>query len=131
MRKPALAALASLIAGTLLSVHAHALDLMQVYQEALANDAQFASARATLTAGQERAVQARAGLLPVIGLGGAYSRADPPGPISAVNTNTYAISLSQPLFRLANWETYQQGKLSVAISEAPVSYTHLTLPTKA
>jgi outer membrane protein len=30
----------------------------------------------------------------------------------------YTVSLSQPLFRWANWEQYQQGKLSVAASEA-------------
>lgn len=115
--------IATLIGGSLLSMNAQALNLLQVYQEALANDAQYASARATLTAGQERSTQGRAGLLPVVGIGGSRNRVD--GPPSALTgtggnftTNSYAISLTQPLFRWANWEQYQQGKLSVAVSEA-------------
>lgn len=116
MRLPALSA-AVFAAFGLSSIPAHALDLLQVYQEARANDAQFSSARAVLTAGMEREIQARAGLLPVIGLGGNHARNDPPS-ISPFSTNTYAISLTQPLFRMANWQTYQQGKLSVAASEA-------------
>lgn len=117
MRKTRLAVLPAFLAGAFLTFNAHALDLIQVYQEALANDAQYASARATLAAGQERSVQGRAGLLPVVGVGGARSRSELPNGLE-VNANTYAVSLTQPLFRMANWETYQQGKLSVAVSEA-------------
>jgi outer membrane protein len=117
--------IATLIAGAFLSLNAHAVDLVQVYKEALANDAQYASARAGLAAGQERAPQARAGLLPTVGLSGGYSRANsetstPAGEASTptFGNKVYTLSLSQPLFRVANWETYQQGKLSVAASEA-------------
>ena len=116
--------LATLFAGTFLTLNAHALDLMQVYREALANDAPYASARAQLAAGQERSTQGRAGLLPTIGVGGSYNRSDldvTSQGLSAsrnVNSHNYAVSLSQPLFRVANWEQYQQGKLSVAASEA-------------
>jgi outer membrane protein len=117
--------IATLIAGAFLSLNAHAVDLVQVYKEALANDAQYASARAGLAAGQERAPQARAGLLPTVGLSGGYSRANSETSTPAGETSTptfgnkvYTLSLSQPLFRVANWETYQQGKLSVAASEA-------------
>ena len=121
MRKPVIA---TLLAGSFLTLNAHALDLMQVYREALANDAPFASARAQLTAGQERSTQGRAGLLPTIGIGGSYNRSDLEATSAGLATNRdftsrgYTISLSQPLFRLANWEQYQQGKLSVAVSEA-------------
>jgi outer membrane protein len=121
MRKTAIA---TLLAGAFMSINAYAIDLLQVYREALANDAVYASARATLTAGQERAVQGRAGLLPQIGAGGSYNRTNldlDAGGISTgrnFNTNGYSVTLSQPLFRAANWEQYQQGKLSVAVSEA-------------
>jgi len=121
MRKPVIA---TLLAGSFLTLNAHALDLMQVYREALANDAPFASARAQLTAGQERSTQGRAGLLPTIGIGGSYNRSDLEATSAGLTTNRdfssrgYTVSLSQPLFRLANWEQYQQGKLSVAVSEA-------------
>lgn len=115
---------AALIAASLLSYNVQAVDLLQIYKEALADDAQFASARATLAAGQEKLPQARAGLLPTIGLGGSYNRtgqdATALGVDSHVNysANTFAVSLTQPLFRWANWEQYQQGKLAVAASEA-------------
>jgi outer membrane protein len=116
--------LAALIAGAFVSMNAHAIDLLQVYQEALANDAPFASARATLAAGQERSTQGRAGLLPTVGVTGNYNRNDIDVSSGGVdigrnfNTSGYTLALSQPLFRLANWEAYQQGKLSVAASEA-------------
>jgi outer membrane protein len=116
--------LATLFAGTFLTLNAHAIDLMQVYREALANDAPYASARAQLAAGQEKSTQGRAGLLPTIGVGGSYNRSDLDvtslGTTTNrnVNSHNYAVSLSQPLFRVANWEQYQQGKLSVAVSEA-------------
>ncbi|KRB76821.1 TolC family outer membrane protein [Noviherbaspirillum sp. Root189] len=121
MRKTAIA---TLLAGAFVSINAHAIDLLQVYREALANDAVYASARATLTAGQERVVQGRAGLLPQIGAGGSYNRTNLDLDAAGIstgrnfNTNGYSVTLSQPLFRAANWEQYQQSKLSVAASEA-------------
>lgn len=112
--------IATLVASTFLSLNAHGADLIQVYKDALANDAVIASARSALEAGQEKSVQGRAGLLPTIGLGGSYGRSNlevSAGTFNSTN-NGYTLSLSQPLFRLANWESYQQGKLSVAVSEA-------------
>src|SRR5437879_1923440 len=116
--------IATLITGALLSLDAHAIDLLQVYREALANDAVYTSARAPLSAGLERIPQGRAGLLPTVGLGGSYTRFNADLSIAGVDSsrsNTsrgYTVSLSQPLFRWANWEQYQQGKLLVAASEA-------------
>lgn len=115
--------IATLIAGAFLSLNAHAIDLLQVYREALANDAQYASARAAREAGQEKSTQGRAGLLPTVGLGGSYNRTDLDADAAGVSvsrdfsSNGYTVSLSQPLFRLSNWEAYQQGKLSVALSD--------------
>jgi outer membrane protein len=113
MRNPLIAAL---IASAFLTLQANAADLLQVYQDALANDAQFASARASRTAGQERVVQGRAGLLPTIGLSGGVSRTDIEG-VRNSSSNSYTLALSQPLFRWANWQQYEQGKLAVAASE--------------
>jgi outer membrane protein len=116
--------IAALMAASFLSFNAQAVDLLQIYREALVNDPVFASAKATLAAGQEKLPQGRAGLLPTIGLGGSYNRTSQN--ISAMGTesnsdysaNAYSVSLTQPLFRLANWEQYQQGILVVAASEA-------------
>ncbi len=118
--------LASLFAASLFACHAQAADLLQVYQEALANDAVFASARAALAAGAEREPQGRAGLLPTVGVNGSYVRTDGDADIPSLGinrsggatVNSYTVSLAQPLVRWANWEAYQQGKLLTALSQA-------------
>lgn len=120
MRNPLIA---TLIAGAFIfsvSSSAHAIDLLEMYKEAVVNDAQFASARASLAAGQERGPQGRAGLLPTVALTGGYNRVGvrSESAIPDYTSRNYALTLSQPLFRLANWETYKQGNLSVAASEA-------------
>ena len=51
--------IATLIASAFLTVNAGASDLLQIYKVALANDAQYGSARASQMAGQEKMVQAR------------------------------------------------------------------------
>lgn len=124
MRKPFAALLA---AGGLMAMgapSAYAINLLQVYQEALANDPVYASARYSLSAGEERETQGRAGLLPQVGVGGNYTRTGTEFSSGALTSNSYSIStgytlsLTQPLLRWANWESYQQSKLSVAASEA-------------
>lgn len=113
-----------LIIGLLpfLSVHANAraADLLHVYQDALANDAVYASARAQLAADQELSVQGRANLLPLVGISGTRERIrrdDVPN----VTSNSYALSLSQPLFDPAAWQNYEQSKLAVTAGEAAFS----------
>jgi outer membrane protein len=136
MQKPLIAVL---LASAFLSLNAQAADLVQVYQQALANDAAFASARAALAAGQEKVVQGRSALMPVIGVNGSYTRNDsefsswnPAVPTGNANTNTnlYTISLAQPLFRWANWQGYQQSKLLKAISEAQFAQAQQDLITR-
>lgn len=108
--------MASLIASALLTmvVNAHAVDLVQTYQQALANDPVYTSARYALSASNEASVQGRAALLPVVGFGGNYSRA---GESWKTITNNYSLQLTQPLFRPAYWQQYQESKLSVAAGE--------------
>jgi outer membrane protein len=108
--------------STLLALDANALDLLQAYQRALANDPVYAGARHALRAGEESIAQGRAGLLPTLGATGSNGRQDTErdGVETATNarTNNYTIELKQPLLRWANWEQYQRGKLSAAFSEA-------------
>jgi outer membrane protein len=148
MQKPLLAVL---LAGAFLSLNADAADLLQVYRQALANDATYASARDALAAGREKITQGRSLLLPTIGVTGSvakndsdfspfnegqqFTRADGSvGSIGSVGSNVnskqYTISLSQPLFRWANWETYQQSKLAQAISEAQFAQAQQDLITR-
>jgi outer membrane protein len=123
MQRPLIAVL---IAGaiTLAAPAARAADLIQVYQQALANDATYASARNALTAGQERITQGRSQLLPAVALQGTHTRfygtSEPPN-LPKVDAdshrNVYNLSLSQPLFNYAAWQTYEQSKLSQAQAE--------------
>ena len=97
-----------------------AMDLAQAYREALPNDAIVASARSQLAATREKVPQARAGLLPGANANAAVSRqmADisnrPRGEFTAQN---YSVSLSYPLYRLQNVETFEQSKLTVSAGE--------------
>lgn len=103
-----------------LPVTVHAADLLQVYRDALANDAVYASARAQLNADQELSVQGRANLLPLVGLSGTRERIrrdDAPN----MTSNSYALTLSQPLFDPAAWQNYEQSKLAVTSSEVAFS----------
>jgi outer membrane protein len=105
----------------------NAADLLQVYRDARANDAAFASAQATLKAGRERLPQGKALILPTINLTGNASYTDGDvrsGVPNAVftsrvfNSNAWTVSLNQPLFRLGNWAQYEQAEFQVAQAEA-------------
>lgn len=116
--------IATFIATAFISLNAGASDLLQIYKEALVNDAQFSAARASKVAGQERSVQGRSALLPRVGLTGGVNKTrsefDPDvGSTvkSTSNGNSMTLSLSQPLFNLGAWENYEQSKLSVVASD--------------
>ena len=100
---------------------ASAADLLDVYHEALARDPVFASARAFYQAGQEALPQARAGLLPTINLSANVNRNQREtqgSPQLDFNTNSYSLSLTQPLLRVQNWIAVGQAGLQVKQSEA-------------
>jgi outer membrane protein len=115
-----------LLSGVLLTGAAQAADLMSVYREAVGYDAQIASARAGLEAGREKLPQARAGLLPAIGVAAStiWNKTEttlsaPPVTMDVnYNTNGWTATLTQPLFRWQNWVAYLQGQLSVLLAEA-------------
>ena len=108
---------------------AQAADLLEVYRQALTQDAVYASARATWQAGQEKLPQGRALLLPSINLSGntTYNDIDVQlrGPNSVLqggahqfNTNGITVSLTQPLYRKQNIDQYLQSKSQLAQSDA-------------
>ncbi len=100
---------------------AYALDLMEAWRSALANDALVASSRSNLNATRERVAQARGTLLPAVTATGGLSE-------QAVETNTvarrefraynYGVNLSYPLFRMQNVEAWEQSRLAVTAGEA-------------
>ncbi|KAF7597944.1 MAG: channel protein TolC [Candidatus Dactylopiibacterium carminicum] len=101
---------------------AQAADLLGIYREATTADARYASARLQREAGQEKVVQARAGLLPSLtaSAGTTYSSVDATQPLVreyGYNTNSYSLQLTQPLFRAQNWVAYEQGKLGTELAD--------------
>ncbi|MGY8523782.1 TolC family outer membrane protein [Paracidovorax citrulli] len=125
----------ALVLAALLPLPASAADLLQVYREAQANDAQFASARAQLLATQERLPQARAGLLPQVAgsVGVTRTRVDQSSPIEdnrSLDNNNWTLQLTQPLFRWDRWETYKQGELAVLAGEVTFVQAQLDLITR-
>ncbi|PSJ17523.1 TolC family outer membrane protein [Nitrosomonas supralitoralis] len=109
-----------------------AADLMNIYQEALTQDAQYRSARAGYQATQEKLVQGRAGFLPTITLAGTRTVQEvDAGSIFSTTTNSninpapviiqsrgVTISATQPLFRMENIVIYQQSKTEVSRADA-------------
>jgi len=105
-------------------------DLLQIYREALRADPAIASAQASWVATQEKAPQARAGLLPNIagGLtGNVYTfdqtiRGDSTLDVSR-NFHSYnaIVSASQPLFRYQNVVLYDQSKRQVTQADFVLS----------
>lgn len=109
---------------------AQAADLLAVYRMALANDADYAAARADLQAGQERAVQGRAGLLPEVGLLGSSGRhnVDPSGaPSQSYNSNAWSVQLTQPLFRPRQLAEARQGVLQTDLAAVRFGQAHQEL----
>lgn len=117
---------------------ASALGLLEGYRQVLLNDPTLLAARYENEAGQQEAKIGRAGLLPQVALTGSKSRVhgieEQPGCIQSNflgcetmgNTKQYlsytsssaSLTLHQPIFNLANWYQYQQGKTRARYSDA-------------
>lgn len=119
------------IAATLLGTNGlvQAADLLDTFRAAQANDPQFAAARATLQAGQEKLPQGRALLMPSINLNAnstfndstiQYSQPTglPGGGNNRYNSHGYSVNLTQPLYRQQNWLAYTESELQVVQAEA-------------
>ena len=110
---------------------ARAADLLQIYRDALANDATYASARATRDAGLENLPQGLAQILPTInatafgqanntdlkfnnvagtGTGGDSVRVGPSG--------GFNLTLTQPVFNWQNFQVYREAGFKAAQAEA-------------
>ena len=133
-RTPFTPTAAALAAGLLAAaLPAGAQTLVQLYQTAHGYDAPYQSARASAQASQARADQARAGLLPQLGLqlGAQRNWADTNvgGMGGSVSFNALSGSVvgSQPLFRPANRITWDQGKKSAELAQVQLQGTEQDL----
>jgi outer membrane protein len=114
---------------------AGAVDLLQVYHDALAHDARYLASRAQHEAGQEKRVQGRSALLPTLGATAnaqrnstEFTSRDPntgkqnaPTVDSRYSSNSYAVQLSAPLFRMQNWHQYKEGALQTELANSVFS----------
>ncbi len=97
-------------------------DLLTILQDALGNDATFASARFARQAATEREPQALSATKPAVsaGFGASLSNYDSRSP--DVNRTFYSwgpsLNFSMPLYRPQNWEAVTQAKLSVQAAGA-------------
>ncbi|HSH90742.1 MAG TPA: TolC family outer membrane protein [Ramlibacter sp.] len=100
----------------------HAENLLQLYESARAYDATWQSAKAQYDANLFRAEQAKAGILPAANLGIGVTRSAFENTVPAIDrgitTQTGTISASQPLYRPANFATWEQGKRQVELAQA-------------
>lgn len=109
----------------LVSQHICASDLLDIYQHAKKNDPAFSAAQHTLEAVQQKKPQALAGLLPTLGASGnstntrmdtSYNHA--PSESRDVNSWTWTLQLTQPLFRLQNVFAYDESTALVEQAQA-------------
>src|SRR2546430_3578167 len=114
------------LAVALSSVPARAADLLQIYRDALANDATYASARATRDAGLESLPQGLAPILPTVNAtaftqdnrNNISFRGAAPDSQRQGNSNGFTVTLTQPLFNWQNIQVYREAGFKAAQSEA-------------
>ena len=101
------------LALTAMAPFAKAQSLVELYESARAFDASYQSAKLQYDANLARADQAKAGILPTAGLAAGVSRTGfdntNPAVDRSFNTQNATLSASQPLYRPANWATYEQA----------------------
>jgi outer membrane protein len=108
-----------LVAGVALPAQAQ--NLVTLYESARSFDASYQSAKSQFDATLAKSAQARAAILPSANLAVAASRTNQevlPTPDRSYGTQTATISASQPLYRPANWASYEQGNQQTGLAQA-------------
>jgi outer membrane protein len=111
----------TLLVGACFAPWAQAQSLVTLYESARNFDASYQSAKSQFDATLAKSAQARAAILPSANLGIAASRTSQevlPTPERSYGTQTATISASQPLYRPANWASYEQGNQQVGLAQA-------------
>jgi outer membrane protein len=104
---------------------AQAQSLAELFEAARNFDATYLAARSQYDANLAQSAQARAGLLPEVGLGAGanWSRRDSNNNLldGTSNSQNVTLSASQPLYRPANKLANDQAKLSIDIAQAQLT----------
>lgn len=102
------------------SLSAQAQSLSQLYDAARSYDATYQSAQYQFDATLAKGEQSKAGVRPTVNLSATANVNDQqtePGSRSNYDTQSSTLSVSQPLYRPANWATYQQGNKQAALAQ--------------
>jgi len=114
----------TLAVGAALALPVRAQSLIELYDAARGYDAAYQSAKSQYEANLSRADQAKAGLLPSVNLsaGASTNRIDFQDPAGVPSRNfdnqSAAISATQPLYRSANYASYEQGQKQIELAQA-------------
>ncbi len=105
---------------------AQAQSLVDLYNAARNYDATYQSAKAQYDATIAKGDQALAGIYPTANLGAAASQTSQDSSLASLagrnyNTQSATVSVSQPLYRPANWAAYEQGKKQVEVARAQLT----------
>jgi len=103
---------------------ASAEDLLNVYRDALVSDPVYQAARAQYASSVESLPQARAGYLPNVNASGNYFRNRVDEDIAGkfdYTSKGYAVTLSQPIFRMQNWISIGQAEKVVFQAETTLA----------
>jgi outer membrane protein len=114
---------ALLLAGLSAAMPVQAQSLVELYDAARAYDATYQSARSQYEATLAKAEQAKALMLPTVGLSAGMSQTNQDLQAPKAVNYTYSaqsatISASQPLYRPVNAASYEQGKQQVSLAQA-------------
>ena len=114
----------SIALGAALALPVRAQSLVELYESARTYDAAYQSAKAQYDANLYKADQAKAGLLPTVNLSAGASNTQLQVESAGTTTNrsfdnqNAAVSATQPLYRSANFATYEQGKKQAELAQA-------------
>ena len=117
-----------------LSCAAGAADLLAIYHDAQVSDPVYQSARAQYNASIEALPQARAGYLPLVSGTASVFRNYVDQEIAGkfnYTTKTYAVTLSQPIFRLQNWIAITEAEQQVLQAQATLANAQQDLVVRA
>lgn len=113
----------ALAISSALALPARAQSLLDLYQASKAFDASYQSAKSLFDANLAKGEQAKAALLPSVGLALGVNRSNIDSNTPAFDRGGYGsqnatLSASQPLYRPANVATAEQGKKQAALAQA-------------
>lgn len=99
---------------------AQAQSLLQIYQEARTHDAGYAAAKAQAQATEAKSAQAKAALLPSLGMSFSNTKIQADNPAGTQLTDyknkNSGLNLTQPIFSPSNWASFKLGEQSFLLS---------------